>query len=96
MSLHKQLLKRFRERFREGKNDFVNSQTIQDYAHEHFRREDNSQYKHEYAGRLLRKMAEDKEIEPKIIDGKNTESVFYRYIPDDNEIISVMMKNENR
>ena len=41
-------------------------------------------------------MAEDKEIESKIIDGKNTESVFYRYIPDDNEIISVMMKNENR
>ena len=96
MSLHEQLLKRFRERFREGKNDFVNSQTIQDYAHEHFRSKDGTQFKHETVGRRLRKKAEGKEIERKIIDGKNTESVFYRYIPDEKEIISVMMKNENR
>lgn len=88
MTIQESILKRFKQNFRDGKQGFVNSQNIQDVIH------DITGHKHETIGRSLRKLAEDGIIERKEIENKNSKvsSVWYRYIPSRNEILSQSMR----
>lgn len=94
MTLKEQIVKKFRIRYlQQGKTGFVNSQSIQDYAHEHFRRKDGSQFKHETIGRTLRILAEQGILKAELMDGKNVDSIAYQYIPSPKEILNNYMKN---
>lgn len=87
-SLSEQIVKKFRHRWKEGNNVFVNSQTIQDYAHANIpHKTPGAHYKHETIGRCLRKLAEEGHLET--LEGK---SVSYRYIPTREELLSANMK----
>jgi len=93
MTLKDQIIKRFRINFLQGKTGFVNSQAIQDYAHENFRRKDGTQFKHETIGRTLRILAEQNVLKAELMEGKNVDSIAYQYIPSEQEILSNKINN---
>jgi predicted transcriptional regulator len=86
-SIKKQILTRFKTKFKEGHCGFVNSQKIQDIIHS------KTGKKHETIGRVLRKLAETGVIEKKEMKIENSKvaSVYYKYIPSKNEINSRIM-----
>ncbi len=93
MTLKSQILKRFRTNYLQGKSGFINSQSIQDYAHTHFTRKDGTQFKHETIGRILRMMSEEGLLESKLMDGKHVNSIAYSYNPSEHEKLSLNMKH---
>jgi len=87
MSVRKLILQKFRKKFKEGNNGFVNSQKIQDVIHkETFK-------KHETIGRILRTLAEENFLEREEMKMENSKvaSVFYKYKPTSHEIQSRVM-----
>lgn len=87
-SVRELILKRFRVKFLQGENGWVNAQTIEDILHP------LTGKKHETIGRQLRLMAENGELDKQIMTLKvgGKESVWYRYVPSDHEILSLKMK----
>lgn len=92
MTLKDQIIKRFRINYLQGKTGFINSQAIQDYAHENFKRKDGTHFKHETIGRTLRILAEQNILKAEIMEGKNVDSVAYQYLPSEAEKLAVTMK----
>jgi hypothetical protein len=91
-TLAHQILKRFRLNWRNGNDGFVNSQTIQDVMHP------ITGKKHETIGRALRLMAEDGLLQSETMkkEGSRIASVYYKYIPTQNEQMSMFMGNYNK
>ena len=85
------VLSRFRAKFLEGHNGFVNAQKIEDMMHI------KTGHKHETIGRELRRMAEDKllEVNTEKLVGDKVESRYYKYVPSNSEIKSLQMKLKN-
>lgn len=81
------ILARFKTRFKEGFNGFVNAQKIEDIIHA------KTGHKHETIGRELRRMAEDKllEVNEERLEGDRVNSRYYKYIPSKNEVASFIM-----
>lgn len=75
------ILSRFRANFLAGKHGFVYSQTIEDKMHE------LTGHKHEYIGRQLRALAEEKKLKVEY-DKEHKNTVKYEYIPSELEILS--------
>jgi hypothetical protein len=90
-TIRDEILKRFRMRFREGYNNYINAQVIEDYIHK------ITYKKHETIGRELRRMAEEMLLNKNEIKEKPNKiaSIYYQYIPLKNEILSMGMKNKN-
>ncbi len=91
-SIRELILKRFRVNFLQGNNGWVNAQTIEDVFHP------ITGKKHETIGRQLRIMAENKELDKQIMTLKvgGKESVWYKYIPSDHEILSLKIKQNEK
>ncbi len=87
-SVRELILKRFRIKYLQGENGWVNAQTIEDIIHP------LTGKKHETIGRQLRLMAEKGELEKQIMTMKigGKESVWYKYVPQPKEILSLRMK----
>ncbi len=85
------ILKRFRENWKKGKDGFANAQLIEDVLHPITGR------KHETIGRELRRMAEEGLLEAQEmkLDNAKVASIYYKYIPTRNEILSANFKRMN-
>ena len=82
------ILQRFRSRFKEGHNGFVNGQTISEIMHH------KTGHKHGIIDRELRRMAEDGIIEKEMIklEGSKVASIYYKYKPSSHEVASRYMQ----
>lgn len=91
-TLRSQILKRFKINWKNGQDGFVNSQVIQDVLHPITGR------KHETIGRALRLLAEEGLLESQTMkkEGSKVASVYYRYIPTNNEQLSMFMGGFNK
>ena len=97
-SLTIQLTKRFRQRWKEGRNNFVHAQAVSDWAHTNaiHSKGDGKHYTHDTIGRRLREMSSgilsNGKSCPIVLEQQDDKQI-YRYLPTSNEIISLQMKN---
>ena len=92
-NLRKEILKRFRYYFKNEGNPWINGGAIERFALE-------LGFKGSTAGRILRKMSEEKNGIEKILNKKDIKtehsrvsSIWYQYIPSRNEELGLRMKN---
>ena len=86
------ILKRFREKYLQGSNEFINGQVISDKIHE------LTHHKHSIVDRELRRLAEEGLLEKTLMTLKigGTKSIWYKYIPSEQEKKSLLFKAQNK
>lgn len=86
------ILSRFRKKYLEGNNGFINGQVIEDKIH------NETGKKHATVNRTLRLMAKDGTLEKTImtLKDKGQPSVWYKYIPSESEKKSLLFRTQNK
>ncbi len=93
INLKDQILKKFRTRWKDGNDTYVNAQKIEDWVHANILHpKKKTQYKHETIGRCLRSLCEQGQLTQQY-EG-TAQSVAYRYAPNEHETLSLNMKQK--